>query len=757
MGKEVKNNPQLDATKKQEGLSRRTFLSSTGGAALAVAATGLLNDRAVAQPSAVPATEKTADKPPVPAKAAVSKMGTVPKYPNLLSPMKVGNHILRNRIIGSASGAHLLQGPDPSPTQEIMIHHANTARAGAAIVVISQPLKIHPDPDQTDVLKPGSNPFITWDIANTGTRNMLSQLTEGVHFYGSLCFWKADIRPPSGYDVSVTSVGHGIDSEKEERGGGQAKAKSSSEQPPQAFPEKKELTEEMLKAIIDNAAEQALLGKEGCGFDGIWLHCGYRGAPTARLMSPLTNHRTDKYGGSLENRARFTIELCDAIKKKCGKDFLIMAIMSGEEPKGGYTLDDGAEFAKLFTGHMDLLALKGDTGSVNSPDNFVTGPDKYTPNLYMTEYYKKKGVTIPLISDGGFTDMELAEKALAAGKTDAVGMCRALITNRNFMQLALEGRNEDVRPCIRCNGCHINGQAYTPWNQTPWNSICYVNPTFGMEHKIDKMVSPPTDKKKVAIIGGGPSGMEAALIAAERGHSVTLFEKTGRLGGAFKTFEKVSFKWPHTDFKNYMVRQIGKSNVTVRMNTEATPEMIKKEGFNAVLVAIGAEPILPDIPGAKGKNVVQVTDVYGKEDTLAKNVVVIGGGQTGVETAMHLEEQGHIVTVLEESAVLARDAVRVHFYEEFQQALSKHVNCKVILQARCNKISETGATYVDSDGKEQSIQAGSVVLAVGMKAKSGQALKFYGSSAGFYTIGDCRLAGDLRTAMRSAFGVASQL
>ncbi len=756
MEKETRNDLQFDAERKEEeGVSRRKFLSGTGGAALAIAAGGLLTDRAVAQPSALPAAEKTGDKPPVPAGIAESKMGTVPKYPHLLSPMKVGNHILKNRIIGSASGAHLLQGTDPSPTQAIMIHHANTARAGASIVIISQPIKIHPDPDQLDVLKPGASPFLYWDIANSATRNMLSQLTEGVHFYGSLCAWKAEIRPPAGYDVSasVSDVGHGVKAGEEEKGGGALKSKT----PPQPAQEKKELTEEMLKAIIDSAADQALLGKEGCGFDAIWLHCGYRGAPTARLMSPLTNHRTDKYGGSLENRARFTIELCDAIKKKCGKDFLILLMMSGAEPEGGYTLDDGVKFAKLFTGHIDMLILKGDSGDVNSPDNFVTGPDKYTPNLYMTEYYRKKGVTVPLISDGGFTDMELAEKALAAGKTDAVGMCRALITNRNFLQLAQEGRNEDVRPCIRCNGCHINGMVYTPWNRSPWHSICYVNPTWGLEHKIGTMISPPTDKKKVAIIGGGPAGMEAALIAAERGHAVTLFEKTGRLGGTFNTFENVSFKWPHTDFKNYMVRQINKSDVKVRLNTEATPEMIKREGYNAVLVAIGAEPMVPEIPGVKGKNVILVTDVYGKEDTLAKNVVVLGGGQTGVETAMHLEEKGHMVTVLEASDILARDAVRVHFYDEFLQVLAKHTHCKTILQARCNRITDKGVTYIDADGKEQSIKAGSVVLSVGMKARSESALKFYGSSASFYRIGDCELAGDLRTAMRSAFGTASTL
>ena len=737
--KKVTTDPAFDEAERHEGSSRRTFLSGTGGAALAIAATGLLNNEASGQAI-------TASKPPVPAKASAPKTAKYPnKYPHLLSPMKVGNRVLKNHMIGSATGAYLLQGPEACPGWEIMVHHANQARAGAAIVVLSQPIAIHPT-NNLDALK-GGNFTPTWDLANAGCQFLLAQLTEGVHFYGSLCFWKANIRPPAGYDVSstVTADNRISTAQQESLGAGLGNAMMNGRP---AEPEKKELTEEMLQAIIDGAVQQAEMGKK-CGFDGIWLHCGYRGAPTARLMSPLTNRRTDKYGGSLENRARFTIELADAIKKKCGQDFLIMAIMSGEEPAGGYTLDDGAEFAKLFTGHIDLLALKGDGGSANAPDNFIT---ERTPNLYMTEYYKKKGAKIQLISDGGFTDLDLAEEALASGKTDAIGMCRIFISNRNVLQLALEGRNEDLVPCIRCNACHGNGDIGYPPNTT-----CFVNPVYGLEHKIDRMISPPTDKKKVAIIGGGPAGMEAALIAAQRGHEVTLYEKTARLGGTINTIESVPFKWPHKDFKNYLVRQIGKSGVKVHLNTTADAAMIRKEEYDAVLAAVGAESIVPDIPGVKGANVIYAPEVYGKEDALAKDVVVIGGGETGLETGIHLTEKGHNVTILEASETLAADAMRAHFYESLLDFWKKHPNCKVILRARSNGISEDGVTYIDADGKQRSIKAGSVVISVGMKPKINLALQFAGTSTLFYQIGDCFEAGDIRTSIRSAFSIASSL
>lgn len=755
MEKEIQNSPQTEATEKHEGLSRRTFLSGTGGAAVAVAAAGLLNDDILSQTSGTPSAEPAAGKPPSPAKATAPKTPKGVKYPHLLSPMKIGNHVLKNRIIGTPAAPHFLVGPDSCPNEAIMHAYASTARAGAAIVVLSQPISVHPTTEEDvikllktnpDVVNPdhGTNTghFPTWDLANAGCQNLLSQLTEAVHFYGSLCLMKPMMRMAPGYDVSAGLPTKAITSTRNSEASGAVVTAA----PPAE--EKKEAPEEVLQKVIESGVLQAVLAKE-CGFDGVWLHCAYREATTARMLSPMTNRRTDQYGGSLENRARFSIQLFDAIKKRCGQDFFIMVAMSGCEPVGGYTLDDGAEFARLFTGHIDLLELKGDPGERDStPSNFMPGR---TPFLFMSEHYKKKGITVPVITSGGFTNLDWAEDALAAGKLDAVGMCRALIANRDLIHLAVEGRNEDVRPCIRCNGCYGNGEF------APWNSTCAVNPVYGMEHKVDQMITPPTDKKKVAVIGGGPAGMEAALIAAERGHTVTLYEKTGRLGGAFNTFENVSFKWPHKDFKEYMVRQIGKSGVKVRLNAEADAAIVKKEGYDAVIVAIGAESIAPDLPGIKGKNVIYARDVYGKEATLAKDVVLIGGGYLGTETGMHLAEKGHSVTVLEESKVLAGDAARGHFYERMEYAWEQMPNFRPMVQARCTGITEDGVTYMDGDGKQQSINAGSVVVAAGMKAKTEPALKFAGTCAWFYMVGDCQEAADLRNAIRSAFSTASKL
>jgi NADPH-dependent 2,4-dienoyl-CoA reductase/sulfur reductase-like enzyme len=394
----------------------------------------------------------------------------------------------------------------------------------------------------------------------------------------------------------------------------------------------------------------------------------------------------------------------------------------------------------MFTGHYDILQLRAGDIDPAHPTGF--NPER-TPFLYMAEAVKKSGAGIAVEAIAGYLDLGISENVIASGKADLIAMARAWISNPEYGRLAYEGRGDDVVPCLRCNKCHGNP--------------CSVNPVYGFEHKIERMVLPSTGQKKVAVVGGGPAGMEAALVAAGRGHQVTLYEKSGTLGGLLNLSNDVSFKWPLKQFKNYLLHQIKKAGVNVRLNTEATVDMLKAEKYDAVFAAVGGEPVVPDITGIDGKNVIFAQDVYGKEDSLADNVVVIGGGETGTETGMHLAEKGHNVTVLEMGDMLVPRATPVHFYSMFKEAWEKLANFKFTLNARCTGIGDGKVTYVDAEGKEQAIAAGSVVIATGYKPKNDLALQFAGTGDRFFMVGDCDKVGCVQTVMRSAYSTANMI
>ena len=637
------------------------------------------------------------------------------KYKNLLSPLKVGNVVFRNRMIVSASKPHFAQGPEPYPADSVITHYANLAKNGAAVVTCSSdPPPIPGDPMEIRTAhRSDFKPDRTWfawanhracfDISDPRCQNYFAQLTEAVHFHGAKASMQLVALVPEQYDVSTGIPNHVV------YGDGTLPTVGE------------EIPAELLDGVAEDCALQAALLKE-VGFDMVFLHMAYRLSILGRFLSPLTNKRTDQYGGSLENRARFPVMVVDRIKQKCGRDFLIEASLSGCEPPGGFTQEDAIAYAGMFAGHVDLLQVRAPNIDPQHPTSFDR---EKTPLLPMAEAIKKSGVDIRVVTIGGFQDLDICEDVIASGKADFIASARAWISNPDYGLKAYQGRNEDVVPCLRCNGCHV------PSYYDTWTSKCSVNPVWGMEHRIDRMIDPPAAKKRVAVVGGGPAGMEAALVAAGRGHEVTLYEKNGALGGLFARFENISFKWSHRDFKNYLVRQVGKSGIDVRLNMEATPEIIRNGKYDAVIVAIGAGPVVPQIPGVDGKNVVFAVDVFGKENALGKSVVVVGGGEIGVETGMHLAEKGHDVTVLEMTDMLAREAVPIHYYAMFREAWEKLGNFHPVVNARCTAISGEGVVYQDKDGRERSVKADSVVIAAGMQAKDELALEFYGAGIPF--------------------------
>jgi NADPH-dependent 2,4-dienoyl-CoA reductase/sulfur reductase-like enzyme len=333
-----------------------------------------------------------------------------------------------------------------------------------------------------------------------------------------------------------------------------------------------------------------------------------------------------------------------------------------------------------------------------------------------------------------------------------VVLARAWNSDGEYGQKLYDGRGEDIKPCILCNKCHglsMNG---------PWITVCSVNPKLGLESTVNA-VRPPAFKKKVAVIGGGTAGMEAAVTAAERGHDVTLYEKTGALGGLLKHSEFSDHKWTLKDFMDYQIRQVKKAGVEVKLNTAATPEMIKAKGYDAVIAALGAEPVSKSkMRGADGKNVMMGMEVYGREKELGKDVVFIGGGEWGVQTAMYLAEKGHNVMVLSpEQELLTLD--RVHYPEYIIDTYDHMKNFDYETQVMPQRIDGKKVVYTDASGAEKSVKGDSIVIWAGLRARSEAAVTF-ASAAGkaFYAVGDCtKNGGNIQKSVRSAHFAAAQI
>lgn len=326
-----------------------------------------------------------------------------------------------------------------------------------------------------------------------------------------------------------------------------------------------------------------------------------RGGLLANALSPVLNQREDQYGGSIENRARFAKLLFTKIREYCGKDMIIECSISGiEEPPYGYTVEDMLAYAKQWEGLVDIFMLRGWDGASNhiSPYNFQ--PE--TPySLQFGEAFKKAGIHALCAVHGGYQDLANIERYIRDGQTDLVAMGRAFIADPEYGKKLYSGAG-DVVPCIRCDKCH--------------GAVCSVNPTNGIVHLLEKSLKPVTEQKRVAVIGGGPAGMVAAITAAKRGHQVTLFEKEPYLGGQLHHVDFMDFKPALKQYKDYLVSQLDAQGVTVRLGTAATPEQIARGCYDAVIAGCGATPTVPEIPGVHGNNVLCPVDVFGSESTL---------------------------------------------------------------------------------------------------------------------------------------------
>ena len=511
------------------------------------------------------------------------------------------------------------------------------------------------------------------------------------------------------------------------------------------------LDEKTIDYIVNcfaNAAEMAWLG----GVEMVMIHGGH-GWLLHEFLSPLNNHRTDKFGGSLENRARISLMVVDAIRRRCPELLIEFRLSGSELVEGGLTIDDQVEFAKLLDGKVDLIHV--DAGTFPYPEtNQHMVPSMFHPFGVNVEFAAaiKKAVKTPVAVVGGLDEPELMEQVLAEGKADIIAVGRSIIADAQMPGKLRGGRADDVTPCIRCN--HCISESFVPYvKYSSRLTRCSVNPVAGREYT-EKDVYPALIPKKVLVIGGGPAGMEAAITLADRGHQVILAEKSGRLGGAIRFAGHVSFKSKLDQLMQVLIRRVERRKITVMLNTGMTPELARSLRTDAIVCAIGADPIVPPVPGVDLEIAVSAVGMHEHMEEIGQNVVILGGGLVGCEESIFLGELGKKVTVLEMKPELCRDAPFLHHEAVLLEMERLGITARTGM--RCTGILPDGVT-AEQDGKEIKLPADTVIIAAGLAPKLDEAESFRSCAPEFWKIGDCRQARNVRLAIHEGYDAGSYI
>lgn len=649
-------------------------------------------------------------------------------YPHLFSPLKVGPLVLKNRIESAPMGA---SGTVPFYTREAIELYGTIAKGGAAIVTLGE-AGVHSKTDACHPTMPR--------LDNTETVASLIQTVDAVQRYGAFA------------SIELNHSGNRSKPECLSEGGyiiGPSEGTGLYGAPIIA------MDEGMMDEIAKAHAEAAYMAKFA-GVDLCMLHCGH-GWLLGQFLSKLDNHRTDQYGGSLENRAKFPLMVIERIRQRCGANFPIEVRISADElSEGGITLEESVEFAKMLDGKADIIHVSMGTFHFTKtacrmfPSTFL----KRGCNLEYVEKIKGAVKKSLVTTVGSYADPDMMDEIIASGKADIIAVGRQLLADPDFPVKAKEGRADEINRCIRCNECCSAG--FIP--HVPFASgvlRCTVNPRLGREYETTRFAEPVKSVKKVLVAGAGPGGMEAALAAAIRGHEVILCEKTREPAYNLRYARSIDFKKDIGTFVDSLMSRIEKEpGIEVRFNTEVTRELVESERPDVLIAAMGAVPVKPDIPGIDNLNVHHIMELYGGKIELGKEIVIIGGGLAGCEEGLYLAESGKEVTILEMQADLAKDAPYIHWLalkDELQGKVKSEVNMT------CTRIADEGVYAVGGDGKERLFVADTVLYAVGMKAKAEEAEQLRELVPEFYRVGDCLKPKKIMEAVRTGFNAGDTI
>ena len=506
---------------------------------------------------------------------------------------------------------------------------------------------------------------------------------------------------------------------------------------------------EMDQDMIDMAIQSYVDAVGRCiisGFDACMIHGGH-GHLIGQFASHFANRRTDNYGGCLENRARFAVEVLDAIRKKYGSSITLDYRISADEMvPNGMHFEETLEFLKIIEDKIDLLNV-----SLSTVNDMMAAPHHlqptYLPRCYTVEYARRirESVKVPVTCVGSIPDLATADRLIAEGVCDLVAMGRRHIADPNLVRKTWRGAADEVRPCLRCGTCSENPRVDLP-------VFCAVNPITGRESEYQK-ISRSESPRRILIAGGGPAGLEAARRACERGHEVILAERSSQLGGALNLAAGPDYKEDMRDYLSWTCRSVASLPIDLRLNTKVTPEFVRQCAPDTLIIAVGGIPVVPDIPGVSGSNVYQAGDVMTGIAVPINDTIIIGGGLTACETALMLLRMGHRVRL-----VCRRDSSRI---AEDAKAMNRFTLTELIHQGgvlisdnvKPIHITTEGVEVMDRSWTTQFLSCSSVVLATGQRPLYETVTALSGLVKETYIIGDCKLPRNLHAAVHEGFNV----
>ena len=521
-----------------------------------------------------------------------------------------------------------------------------------------------------------------------------------------------------------------------------------------------ELTIDQIKSKIESVVKASKIAKDS-GFSGVEVHSIHWGYLLDQFALSMMNHRTDEYGGSLENRLRAAKEILEGIKQECGSDFPVsmrlglktfvkgfeQASLTGEE-EIGRTLEEGVEIAKLLESYgYDCLNV--DTGIYDS--FYYACPPMYMPKGYLVELAAKakEAVNIPILAGGRMNEADIAENAIRDGKIDAVVLGRAALADPEYPNKVLTGHTEKIRPCIACNqGCITRLQQ----GKQP---TCAVNPVAMRE--VRYALRPCVQPKKVVVVGGGVAGMEAARTAAMRGHKVFLYEKNGSLGGNLIPGGSHSFKKEVRELNAWYQNELKALPVEIHTGETVTSEQLRNMDADVIILATGSVPVMPNIPGMDDKKVLGCMEAFAHPEKVGQKVMVIGGGLVGCEMALDYAQDGKEVMVVEAlPKILSAGILSPIPNGQMIPDLFEHHHVTVLEKHRLSAV-ENGKVILESDGQKKVLDADTVVIAVGFRPAPSMAQELQGCGAVVYEIGDGQKVSTILHAVWDGYEVGNNI